>query len=296
MEDEILIEYKNRLLQTFVAFDEFCTTYGLNYFACSGTAIGAVRHKGFIPWDDDIDVLMLRKDYDRLIQLRSHLNETHYRIADLGDEGYIYPFAKFYDTNTTLQEYKAFPTCCLGVYVDIFPLDEVPDNIDKVRKAKVQYEQLFRDFQNTFFKPSLRWGLSSIYHLTFKTMFRTLYCCNAAKKRKEVLREQFVKFENNWIKDKGPNLLVHHAIYSLEREIFPMEWFDSYIYMPFENYQIRVCSDYDKYLTHLFGDYMTLPPVEDQVSHHSHYYLNLKEGLTTDEVKRRVSKGEHLVY
>ena len=90
--------------------------------------------------------------------------------------------------------------------------------------------------------------------------------------------------------------MTHHGIYTLHKELFKKDWFSSSEYLPFDNYKIRVCGGYKQYLTQLFGDYLTPPPVEQRVSHHSHYYLNLKEGLSLSEVKERIKRGETLVY
>ncbi len=296
MREEVSVLYKKKLVETLKAFDEFCTESGLNYFACSGTAIGAVRHKGFIPWDDDIDVYMLREDYDRLIKIRNNLFETHYRIAEMGDEGYIYSFAKFYDSNTTLVEVDEYPTCCIGVYVDIFPLDEVSGNIEEVKQKKEEYEKLFDQYQLTYRTPKLYWILANAFHFNFAFLWKRLYPRYCSRKKKEQIRQRFMDYEMKWREEKGEKLFFHHALYKTEKEIFEKEWFHSYLYMPFEDYQVRVNTEYDKYLTRLFGDYMTPPPVEQQVSHHFHYYLNLKEGLSLSQVKERISKGEKLVY
>ena len=295
MDEKTSVLYKKKLVETLKAFDEFCTENGLNYFACSGTAIGAVRHKGFIPWDDDIDVYMLREDYDRLVEIRSKLNNTHYKIAEMGDEGYVYSFAKFYDTHTTLVETPSFPTCCIGVYVDIFALDEVNDN-DELRKKKEEYEFLLENYQKTYCSYTAYWFFANLFHFNFKYLKNTLTPRLCSRKKKEEIRKRFVDYEMAWRKEKGDKLFFHHAIYKIEKEIFEKEWFDSYEYLPFEDYKVRVNKDYDKYLSRLFGDYMILPPVEKRMPHHPHYYLNLNEGLDVREVKRRVAKGEYLVY
>ena len=295
--DEVVSKlYKEKLVETLKAFDEFCTVNGLNYYACSGTAIGAVRHKGFIPWDDDIDVYMLRSDYDKLIEMRSKLSGNHFRIVELGDEGYNYSFAKFYDTNTTLVEVEEYPTCCIGVYVDIFALDEVSGQIEQVNKKKEEYEKLLKQYQLTYRTPKLYWILANIFHLNFRYLWETLYPRYCSKKKKVYIRKKFIDFEMSWRKEKGEKLFFHHAIYKTEKEIFEKDWFRSYIYMPFENYKVRLNTEYDKYLTRLFGDYMTPPPEEKRVPHHPHFYLNLNEGLSYAEVKRRIRKGERLVY
>ena len=295
MNEQASVLYKKKLAETLKVFDEFCNSNGLNYFASCGTAIGAVRHKGFIPWDDDIDVYMLRDDYDRLIALRSQLNDTHYRIAEMGDEGYVYSFAKFYDSNTTLVEYSGFPSCRIGVFIDIFALDEVEDN-NELRQKKAEYERLLERYQNTFFSPSLHWLFYNATHLEFKKLWKTMSVCCCSKKRKASIRKKFIDYEMTWRKEKGSFLFFHKSVYKIEKEIFTKDWFESYIYLPFEDHRIRVNKEYDKYLTQLFGDYMTPPPIDEQKTHHFHYYLNLIESLTIDEVRRRIKRGEKLVY
>ena len=296
LNQEALDRYKELLVQTLKAFDQFCTKNGINYYACSGTAIGAVRHGGFIPWDDDIDVYMLRSDYDKLISIRNNLFETHYRIAELGDDGYIYPFAKFYDCNTTLIEYKEFPCCCIGVYIDIFALDEVSDELEDVKFKKKTYESLFLDFQNTYRRITLSGILYCLRHLKITELFRGLCMSFKSDKAKEKIRKRFIDYEMQWRKDTGNRLMHHHSIYKLEKELFRKDWFNSYHYLPFEDYKVRICDGFDSYLTQLFGDYMTPPPEEKRLSTHSHYYLNLKEGLTLEEVNKRVRKGESHLF
>ena len=83
------------LLDTFKAFSAICQEHDIQYFAASGTLLGAIRHKGFIPWDDDIDVFLLRKDYEKLLSLRESLKGTNYMVADYHDTGYPYRFSIF---------------------------------------------------------------------------------------------------------------------------------------------------------------------------------------------------------
>jgi len=296
MAQEVERLYKARLVMALRAFDGFCTDKGLEYFACSGTAIGAVRHHGFIPWDDDIDVYMLRKDYDRLMALAPELVSTQYRIVKLGDEGYIYPFAKFYDAGTTLIEKEEFPSCCIGAYVDIFPLDEVSSDIEDVRRKKKEYMRLFSDFQDTYRRVTSGWVAYHLKKMRLKSLLRSLSICLGSAKRKEAVRNAFISYETGWNRERGPVLYNHHAIYKLENELFDKSVFDSSQYMPFEDYKVRVNTEYDKYLSQLFGDYMTPPPVSQRVSTHHHYYLNLKEGLTADQARERIKKGERLVF
>ena len=115
------IEFKQRLIKLFKEFIDVCNKNKLRYYAAYGTALGAVRHRGIIPWDDDIDVWMPREDYERFLSLRNQLTATPYEILDIQNKGYYLYFAKFCNKNTTLIEREGKPI--IGLYIDIFPLD-----------------------------------------------------------------------------------------------------------------------------------------------------------------------------
>lgn len=284
-------KYKFHLLTVLSKFEELCEKYDLQYFASSGTAIGAVRHKGIIPWDDDIDVYMLRPDYDRLVSLRNVLDGSGYKIAALGDEGYIYPFAKMYDSNTTLIEYEWMPECRIGVYIDIFPLDEVSGSFKSISRKKRTYDFLLKLFRCTYRKAIFDNSFSMIK----QGMYASFVVSYFPKSLKNLIRKSFIRYDRNWSCERGDSLMTHSCIYKLEKEIYPKEWFSEFEDVQFEDGSIRVCRDVDKYLTKLFGDYMTPPPIEARKPLHEHFYLNLCESLTCEQVYERVNKGEHFV-
>lgn len=299
MDNLALVKYKEKLIETLKAFDEICSKYNINYYACSGTAIGAVRHQGFIPWDDDIDVFMLKQDYEKLISICKTQDIDHYKIAQLGDKDYIYSFAKFYDSNTTLVEWGSFPKCVIGAYIDVFPFYEVSGSIEEIRERKDKYMNLYERFQYTFRDISLY----SLYHCIisfdnnrYKSMAKEIFLRYGSSSMKKKIRQQLLLEEDIWKKSNGEYLLCPAAMYPLERELMPKTWVKSYKYVPFESYKIRLMDEFDKYLTQLHGNYMELPPEEKRIPHHSHYYLNLKEGLSYKDVKQRIAKGETLVY
>lgn len=296
MNSKELLIFKQCLIKALDALEEICSQNNLNYYACAGTALGTVRHQGIIPWDDDIDIFMFRDDYDKLIALDSQIRaNTHYAIAKLGDDDYIYPFAKFYDTSTTLVELDTFQSCVIGAYIDIFPLDEVSGTYDDISEKKRQYDKLFKHFQLTFKNLSLRYIFSCFYHRNLAELCEVLLNKFRSNDKKRNIRKRFIDYENAWQKESGDMLLCHHGMYSLKKELMPKFFFDEYIYMPFEGTQIRIMKRYDEYLVHLFGDYMTPPPVNKQVTHHSHYYLNLTQGINKEEVQQRLIKGENTV-
>lgn len=292
MTQEELDRYKEILKQVLFAFDEFCCNHDLNYFAACGTAIGAVRHNGFIPWDDDIDVYMLREDYNRLLELRNELSlNTNYKIVNLGDEGYIYPFAKMIDKRTTLIEDKTYPSCIIGANIDIFPLDEAEGSIDEIQKKRDKYMLLYYRHLSTYKRVSIRYIASCIKHATISSLAISL--SSISKKRK--IRQELIDYEIELSKEKGTKLYMHRADFPLSKELYPKEWFKSYKYVPFEDIKIRINDHIDEYLRKLYGDYMTFPPIEERIPKHIHYYLNLKEGLTESEIQARIRQGEFTV-
>ena len=140
--------FKNKLLETFKAFIEFCNEHGIKYYACGGTLIGAVRHQGLIPWDDDIDVWMMPDDFKKFCSYRGKI-QGHYDIMDGRDDNYwLLSVAKFVDVDTTLWEEEEYP-CVTGVYIDVFPLYECDSQNALQQKHK-------HDEFEFFFKHSMR--------------------------------------------------------------------------------------------------------------------------------------------
>ena len=128
-----LSEIKKIELDILRAFRSFCEKNSLRYFLAYGTLLGAVRHGGFIPWDDDIDVAMPRTDYERFLK---EFRDERYEVYDLSKKGYFYPFAKLCDTTTVLIEEMSVKNS-IGVYIDIFPMDGIADN-DQSQHSKAK--------------------------------------------------------------------------------------------------------------------------------------------------------------
>lgn len=295
MDECAIKKYKQILCQTMKAFIRFCDDNDIKYMACGGTAIGALRHKGIIPWDDDIDVYMFRRDYERFISLRRKLESTSYRVGTPGDANYYYSFSKFFDATTTLVELPQFDKCVIGVYIDIFPLDEVEGPISEIKKLKHRYDYFYMKYQYSYWKVTPRSICAHLYHGMFKHLFYLIYTKLLTNKQLYSLRDEFVQFDKKLINNHGTKVLTFISIYGLEKEIFEKKWFADTLEVDFEDFKIKIPAEYDRYLTHLYGDYMTPPPPQKQVTRHYHYYLNLKERLDYTEIKNRLKKGEHTV-
>ncbi len=291
MEEKILIAYKKKLCEVMKAFIAFCDEHKLNYFVSGGTAIGAVRHQGIIPWDDDIDVYMLRPDYDSFLSLRRELEDTKYEIIDFTDGTYpLQTFAKFSDKTTTVWEYEDSPYIT-GVWVDIFPLDEASKDFANEKEIALEYKWTIDYYRRSCHKHSLK----SLWHNLCYDSVRACVSClkdifyyipyrKKYHKRLLELQGQIKEFRGDYLYCYG----IHLALPS---KLYPKEWFSFYREMPFEDFTVRVHNGVDNYLRQQFGDYMLFPPEDDRKSLHQHYYINLDRRLSIDEL-RRLKKNE----
>lgn len=283
--------YNQHLLKVFRAFIEFCDKHNLRYFCCGGTAIGALRHRGIIPWDDDIDVFMPREDFEKLLKLKNVAEKNGYSIASFRNDDYNNLFMKFYDMNTTLWEIKEIPFI-LGVYIDIFPLDTTNDNKKEFLRKYKKRKRLDLIYQIICSKYSLS-SLINYYKIGNKKYFyKSILSMFIPKFLKSYLRKQLIKFDEEYKQDRGEHLISPYGSY-YEKEYLNKEWFKEATKVPFGDFQVNIGIGTHDYLTQLYGDYMKLPPIEKQVSHHYHYYLNLEKGLTMKEIEGELNKQKN---
>lgn len=283
-------KYKVILLDVFRSFLEICEKHELKYFCCGGTAIGAVRHQGMIPWDDDIDILMPRDDYERFIAVFSEMDKDFgYELVTMeNNDRYYLPFAKMCNKHTTLLEYPDIP-CLLGVYVDIFPLDGASS--DRTERALLL--QKFRKAANKLLvlpKPAgenIRRGVVRIFKGQLRTAWNEFrYAFNKKKGRERVVNEiRSVMIahpygESNEVGNFG-------GMWGI-KEFGPKSWFAGYEERDFEGFKVRVPVGVDALLTQMYGDYMELPPVDKRVSHHHLAYVNLDKRVLLEEVLKEV--------
>lgn len=276
-----LIRFKGLLLQTYKCFSEFCTNNGIRYCAAGGTMIGAVRHHGFIPWDDDIDVYMKRPDYDRFIALRSQLMGTDYEILDPSSPGYYCAHAKFSHRHSTIWEFQGIPFV-YGAYVDVFVLDYEDGDYDDVARKRMDYAKRVNQFylcsnhhpaeeiKRLFLSGAIKKSLWYVCQRLFWGGFHSLL--------KRVILRKSANTQGEW--------LVAYTGTSGVKDIFRAEWFDDYMSYPFEDTVINVPSGYNAFLNAMYGDYMTFPPVEERTSHHPLFYVNLDKRISRKEIQQ----------
>lgn len=266
-----LEEQKQVMLGILHAFADFCDNNRLSYFLDAGTLIGAVRHKGFIPWDDDIDVCMPMKDYDRFVEMmRSRDGKLSENIMVEFTENILYPFLKITDTRTILIEFPDGYPMEVGVYIDVFPKYGVRDESWRSRFACWISEQFY----------NVKWfSHYSVYEwsrpgknvfLNGIGWFGKLIMGNAKWPAK--LHESYLHFyakRNPLVKCKYVTTMVKGEF----DKIAPKECFEGYELMDFEGFKFKVPVGYDTYLHCLYsGDYMQMPPEDKRIHHETKVY------------------------
>lgn len=241
--------------------DRVCRENNIKYSISGGTLIGAVRHKGYIPWDDDIDIMLAREEYEKLVTVMSnHCTDDTYTIVthDI-DSGFIYPYAKVVDNRTIMHE-NILGCKDYGVYIDVFPIDLIPNDEKICDQIFCQMKRLYN-------------------MLTLKRL--KLSPARSFWKNSTIVISQFLlmPFSNDWIIRKMEEKAKKSARLDSTRrcclvwgygrkEIVPASVHQSHIDLPFEDRTYMAVADYHTYLTNLFGDYMQLPPESKRIPHH----------------------------
>lgn len=281
-------KYKQILIETFKAFIAFCQQNDIIYFVAGGTMLGAVRHQNMIPWDDDVDVYLLREDYNRFLSLKGHVSKP-YAIIDWSDEGYEIPFAKWINRDTTLWEVEETPTS-YGLYIDIFPLDEFNDRDMALRLKRTFDRQVYyvRHSSHVWTKHLV---LEAIRHgrvVDLLTMLRDTFYF---RPRKAFYIQQMRKVNDLIVQSRqkgGRWLLAASGVYSPEKELFEAVWFNHSVLLPFEGFEVNAPSNYVAYLTIHYGDYMQLPPEEKRVASHEKCFVDLQHGYSLSEIRKQL--------
>lgn len=256
-----LEELKKLQLDIMQSIHDFCTKNNIRYSISGGTLLGAVRHKGYIPWDDDIDCMMPRPDYEKFVNTFNESNNTDFKLfSSYNDRFFFQPFTKVINTKTRLIEYEGRPQPNLGVYVDIFPIDGLP-NDEKEREKYWNIVAKKKNFSTVIYSKSNKneHGIKKIVRLFLFYFFRPFSANWYSKKLHKLGMKN--SFEDSQF--------VANSIFGYhKKEQMPKSIFDSFILLDFEDRKFSAVKDYNTYLSNLFGNYMQLPPKENQVSKH----------------------------
>ena len=258
-------ESKVIMLETLRSIDKCCRENNIDYSLSWGTMIGAIRHHGFIPWDDDIDLMMSRKDYNRFIEVYDDPNFNIY--TPLKDKNCIQLLTKIYrkDTRILFNNYKR--KSLFGLWVTIFPYDNAPDEgLKKWERTRSILLSLYH-FRTVRYLDS-----DSLVRKIVKFFLKIpVVCCSsftlAKKIEKHLSKYNHLKTQNICIWDNGVGFNCFFY--------FPSALFEEYEDVDFDGIKCKIIKGYDQFLRMYYGDYMQLPPEKDRVPLHDYvaYYV-----------------------
>lgn len=267
-------ELKKELLAIFVDLIALCDKHGLEYYLSGGTAIGALRHQGFIPWDDDIDIYLKREDYNRFLALAPALSrpESPYEIIDPTMPGYYLAFAKFCRKESTIWESEDRPFLT-GLYIDVFPLDEW-DGSNKNIELAIRYRKTWEAYSRSVTRPLRGEWKVALSKLDLK---KTLGLCHSAWLRTQSNRldAKLRRMEEEIQDIHGDYLYCYGLNQALQNKVYPKAWFEGRVDVQFEGIRVKTHTGTHEYLSKQFGDYMTPPPEAERVSLHGRFFLDL---------------------
>ena len=245
--DEQTRELQKYILDMLLAIDNVCREHGLDYYLIAGTMLGAVRHKGFVPWDDDADVAMPRKDYNEFVKHANEwLPERYELVSGLQDPMYPYQFARIQDKETTYILRRKF-NCVGGLPVDVCPLDGMTADHSAMVKHYRRYAIAKKLLYYSTIDPlkhghGLRWAFTMLMHKFISQDW-------AHRHMNDVQRE----FDY----DRSPLVADHDN--APNRGILPKEVYGKPTPIEFEGHQLMGVQDPDTYLRYCYGDYMKMP-------------------------------------
>lgn len=266
-----LLELRELQMCIMDEIDVFCRKHDIHYTMSGGTLLGAVRHKGFIPWDDDMDIQMLRKDYIRFNQLwnKSHDHSEYLQLLSIeAGTNMGYAFGKIVDSRTAMVVKGKESE---GVYVDIFPLDKVRDYDDFTRRRN-KHIRLYRQRKGLYWRRLAMYGQVPFWRI----LLALLRSPHFPSKTLEQVVEQ-INMNAQELESETCDYYFEMVSGFRCKDLIPTSVFNTYIELPFEDRRYMCVEAYDEYLTRTFGNYMQLPPIEEQVKQHMFSKVYWKE-------------------
>lgn len=259
MGKEIALEEMHTILLDMLSdVDRFCRKNNIRYSLGGGTLLGAIRHKGFIPWDDDIDIMMPRPDYERFLKAYNGNHPDYECIVGRNDHSFFYfdAYAKVHDTRTLCNEERV-PPFRYGIYIDVFPIDGMPVS----EKECARFLRVCWRLQDLI-------RFSKAPSESARTIKQKIYFSISKLFSPKVWQGLCTKYSQRYGFSKTGFAGATNGRY-LMKERHDKKLFEEYIDVSFEGYSFMAIRDYDTYLTKHYNEYMKLPPVEERENHMS---------------------------
>lgn len=256
-----LKEQKKIMIELLEYFDKVCRENDIKYSLIGGSLIGAIRHKGIIPWDDDIDVILSKSEYLKLIQILENMNDSRYKLLTINNcRGYNFPFPKLVDKRTFVVEPKLLNQIKeYGIFIDIFSYSNT-SNSEKIRikdfkKIKLLNSMMSRtklDFKDDGFK-------QNFLRLNKNILSKIIGYMNIIKFL-NIIYNKYNNVDTDYVVSNWP-------VYNINKEVQKSKNIIEYTDVEFENMKIMIFKNYDEILRTTFGNYMQLPPENQRKAH-----------------------------
>ena len=237
--------------------DELCKKHNIPYYLIGGSALGAVRHKGFIPWDDDLDIAMREADYHRFVSLAKKELDPHKYYVQEGLNDWPMYFSKVKLRGTYVKEIGGcnYDDGKSGIFLDVFKLDNTPNNrfLQIIQYSLAKYFTCYQLAQRNYHSSSFKKKMMVMLSYPLKI---------------SVLRKYLIKYVDHWNNSDTNYLGFFYSRTTFKTGIMERQIYGSPKRVPFEDLLLPIPEHYHEYLTHMFGDYMKLPPIEQRQGLH----------------------------
>ena len=264
-------------------FIRICDKYDINYSLNGGSLLGAIRHKGFIPWDDDIDIMMLRSDYKKFIDVaEKELKLSYFLQYYKTEKGYYYGHAQIRNINTTAMiKDDAYNNFNHGIFIDIFPLDNIPDNLE-------ERETYLKDISKNKRKLAtyvVTYSPNILKKIVKKIFLRVYWKTQDIDKELENFEKKCQRYNNEKTKECGAIGFIQNG------KKYENEWFDKYIEIDFEYLKVKIIEKYDAFLTKQYGEYMKIPENKSGSMHGNVFFDTDKSYLEYEKNKNEILRN-----